>query len=66
MPAYETVLDATVDCGTKSIVLDPSGTSAHFLEMEWRVGPYKFRYVKTATTEADIGNHTVAYTITHD
>ena len=67
MPAFKDVLDATTDglCGAKVIVLDPSATTDHFLEMEWKVNPIRFAYDATATTEADIGTHTVAYTVTH-
>ena len=66
--AFTDVLDATTSglCGTKSVVLDAAATTTSFLTLTSNVSPLTFEYNAAATTETDIGTHTVAFTVTHD
>ena len=46
--------------------MNPAATTAHFLTLTSNVNPLTFEYNAAATTEADIGTHTVDFTVAHD
>ena len=50
-------------CGTKKVTLDPANSTAAFLSLDSDTDPLTFAYDMTKTTAADIGIHTVNYTV---
>ena len=62
---FQDTLDSTSvgTCGTKTVTLDPSNTSAKFLTLTSDTDLITFAYNQTKTTDADIGVHTVSYTV---
>ena len=50
-------------CGAKTVILDPSSSTANFLSLSSNEDPLIFEYDSNAVTESDIGIHTVNYSV---